>query len=369
MKINVNLQSANNKGSGISVFENEIIMRLAKYPDLELHGGVNFFRAFSKKDYDRFPFKVTYSYLPYKIAYNNWKIPIFYETMMHNNPDVNLFCSYNLPRVNYRKPIISCIHDLIPLKTAMESPHIASQYKKKIDFTVANTDKIITVSEYTKQDLVDYYHIPEDKIHVIYNGVNFNKFNNSINPEELEAIREKYQLPKQFILYFGGMRKHKNIENLVRAFAMLNNGVRDEIKLVITNGNDEIKRLVNELNISQDVVFTGFIDDKDKVAIYQLAKVFTYVSLYEGFGIPIIESQAAGVPVITSATSSMPEAAGEAAILVNPYNPEEIAAAMLRLIEDSELYTSLVKKGLDNARKFSWDSSAQKLYDLLVSYK
>lgn len=114
-------------------------------------------------------------------------------------------------------------------------------------------------------------------------------------------------MPEKFILYLGGMRKHKNIERLIKAYSILPKELQDEYKLVITKGTDGLRKLVGELNLSDNIVFTAFIDDEDKVGMYQLASLYAYISLYEGFGIPVIEAQAAGTPVITSNTSSLPK--------------------------------------------------------------
>ncbi|MFB5193646.1 glycosyltransferase family 4 protein [Neobacillus sp. KR4-4] len=365
IKVNVDLSSANNFGSGICVFENEIVSRLATSSSLALHGCANYRRAFSKADYARFPFDVTYSKVPHKLVYNHY-LPISYDGMMKNRADVSLFCTYVLPNVRYNGPVISCIHDIILIKTKAEAKKVIEHHDKVIRHTIDNSSAILTVSNATKADLIDIYGVSEDKITVVYNGVDSEVYNKKILDEEKTRVKKKYGLPEKFFLYFGGIRKHKNVDNIIRAYAMLDAKDKEEIKLVITNGSNSLKQLVCELGEDNNVIFTGFIDDTDKVAIYQLAMISMFVSFYEGFGIPIIEAMAAGTPVITSNTSSMPEAAGDAALLVNPYSVEEISQAMKRLISDPTLYNELVLRGYKNARRFDWDKSAKIVEDLII---
>lgn len=368
MKINVDLQSANNLGSGISVFENELVNRLVNFGDLELHGCVNYIRACVEKDFSRFPFSVTYSYIPLKIV-SGMKMPFSYECMMHNTADINLFFTYSTPNVQYKKPVVSCIHDLIPFKTTMENPELVENYRKTIMRTNDISEVLMTVSQSSKNDLIEYLGIPEHKIRIVYNGVEYERFAQHIETMKLQKVREKYHLPEHFILYLGGLRKHKNIDNLIRAYAMLPKNIKADVKLVLTKSNDELHHLISELHIETNVYFTGFIDEGDKTAVYRLADVFSFVSLYEGFGVPIIEAQAAGVPVITSNISSMPEAAGDAALLVDPKKPEEISNMLEKIINDSSLRDNLVERGKNNARKFNWDTSANVLHQILLEFK
>lgn len=371
MNIIVDMHNINFTDSGIGIFESQLISRLCHYDDMNLSGLVNFRRADSKSNYTRFPFPVKYSYLPYKVIYNKpaIKLPLSYEHIAGKPCDVNLFLTYRLPRVYFRKPVISCIHDILALKTPMENQEITNEYRKTIVHTLKNTDLLLTVSESSKKDLIDNLNVKPEKIHIIYNAIDHSEYSKVYTDSALQSVREKYKLPNKFILYFGGLRRHKNIPNLVRAYALLGPTIRSEVKLVITKGNDEIKKLITDLKIDHDVYFTGYVDEADKVALYKMAEVSSYISLYEGFGVPIIEAQAAGTPVITSNLSSMPEAAGGAAILVDPNNPEEISSNLEKLLNDRELRQQLIAKGRANAQKYNWDDSAGKLRNLILTLK
>lgn len=367
MKVNADITSACYKGTGIGIFEMEIVKRLSKKYEISLLGCTNFQRGVKREEVASFGFQTKYSIVPYKLVYNI-NCPFSYESMM-GKADVNFFGTYNLPLVKFKKPTIGTIHDLILLKTKTESDKVIQHHKRILEHTLKVSDSILTVSEATKMDIVQYFDVVPEKITIVHNGVNYNSYRKEYTNQQKEIIRKKYNLPKKFFLYFGSLRKHKNVERLIRAYALLSIEIRKEYKLVITNANKEIKELIKSLGLQNDVISTGFVDEQDKVLIYQLAFVSIFVSLYEGFGIPIIEAQAAGTPVITSNTSSMPEAAGGAALLVNPYEIEQISYAMQQYIQNSELYAKKREQGLLNAQIFSWDSAAEKVLDVLKEYE
>lgn len=375
MKINVNLQSLNNWGTGICLFGNKLIEQLNHNTNYELYGCFNFVRDIKLKDLNRYSFPVKYSKIPSKLVYSrliNSSLPFYYHRMMGNKAEINLFFTYRIPRVKYKGITISTIHDLIPLKVPQENKQIEIDYRNDITFAINHSDYLITVSEASKKDIISEFNYPENRITVIPNGVDFDFFNKSPSKAELEKARAKYKLPKKFILYFGNIRKHKNVDSLIKAYSLLSNEIRNEVSLVITQGNDELRQLVKELNLVDQVHFTSFIDDIDLPSIYKLALVMAFISSYEGFGLPIIEAMAAGTPVITSNVSSMPEIAGDSAILVSPLQLEEISEALEKVIQNPEIRAKMIALGYDNAKKYSWKQSGDKLaslcYKLLNQY-
>lgn len=366
MKVNADITSACYKGTGIGIFEREILKRLSKKDEISLLGCTNFQRGIKRKEVASFDFQTKYSIVPYKLIYN-MECPFSYEAMM-GEADVNFFGTYNLPLVRFKKPTIGTIHDLILLKTKTESNDVIERHKRILEHTLKVSDSILTVSEATKVDVVQYFDVAPEKIMVAHNGVEYDLYRRKHSKEEEDAVRKKYCLPEKYFLYLGSMRKHKNVERLIRAYALLDAGIRNEYKLVITNANKEIKQLIEALDLQKSIVSTGFVCERDKVLIYQMAFVSMFVSLYEGFGLPIIEAQAAGTPVITSNVSSMPETAGKAALLVNPYEIEQITHAMQRYVQDSELYARKREEGFLNAQAFSWDSATNKVLDVIKGY-
>ncbi|WP_343590840.1 glycosyltransferase family 1 protein [Flavobacterium sp.] len=365
--ININLQPVNNQGSGIALFANKLIAELEKSKLYKIFGSFNFVRGVKKNELERFSFPVKYSSVPAKVVYSRLikkALPFYYHNMMHGESDINLFLTYKIPRVSYSGIVISTIHDLIPLRVATENDQIQIDYRNDIDYAIRHSDYLITISEASKKDILEEFLYNKNKIFVIPNGVDFELYNNEIEQEHLTKVKEKYQLPNKFVVYLGGIRIHKNVGNLIRAYALLSEDIRAEVSLVITQGNEDLKKLAANLNIEEQVFFTPYIDEQDKPAVYKLALTMAFISSYEGFGLPIIEAMAAGTPVITSNVSSMPEVAGDAAVLVDPFEIEETKYALERIIGDGDFRKKLIESGYENAKKYSWTHSGEELVKL-----
>lgn len=368
MKININLQPLNNWGTGISMFGNKLVEQLSKNPEIKLHGCFNFIRGIKLNKLSRFSFPIKYSLVPNKIVYSKLikaTLPFYYHTMMGRKADINLFFTYKIPRVKYHGLTVCTIHDLIPLKVQQENEQIKRDYLDDISHAMRNSDYVLTVSAASKNDIVTTFNYPSNKIFIVPNGVDFEFFNKTMEDEDLIIVKKKYDLPEKFVLYFGNVRKHKNIENLIIAYSELPNSIKEEIKLVIVQGNKSLYQLAKLLKVDSHVCFTKFIDVEDAPAIYKLALCTAFISLYEGFGLPILEAMAAGTPVITSNVSAMPEVAGDSAILVDPLNIGEITEALQKVICSPELRENMSELGYLNAKKYSWDNSGKKLIMVL----
>jgi glycosyltransferase involved in cell wall biosynthesis len=237
---------------------------------------------------------------------------------------------------------------------------------------IRGCDKIIAVSENTKRDLVELYKVTAEKIKVVYSGVR--QESGIMNQEsEIEEVKKKYNLPENFILFLGTLEPRKNIEGLVRAFEIL----KENYQLPITNYRLLIvgpkgwmyKKILARAAKSPfrgDIRFVSYIDPEEKFAFYKAAKIFIYPSFYEGFGFPPLEAAAAGTPVIASTASSLPEIMGEAALMVDPYNPAEMAKAMAECLTDENLRAILVEKGKKQAEKFSWGKCVEETIKILL---
>lgn len=363
------MQEVNHFHIGIGVYENKIIMELMKYKDLNCSGHVFYTRGLRKKNFKRFNFATKILYLPARMAYNVHVeiFPIYMHQICHEKSDINLYLNHKLPRIKFDGKVITTIHDLIPLKTEVENVTVKNKFLAYVQDAVKRSDAILTVSNHSRNDIATYFHIPENKIHIIPNGVDFAEFNNPIDRAQRESVREKYQLPEKFILYFGSTRKHKNVDSILKAYARIPETIKETVHLVITNANEQLKQLAVDLGIQQFVRFVGQVEDTDKVAFYQLADLKIFVSFYEGFGIPIIEAMAAGTPVIASNVSSLPEVSADAALLVDPLDIDQLAEAMAKTLTDSELRQEMINKGLMNAQKYTWVNSAKKLHDFLIN--
>lgn len=364
MKINIDIRNSFNH-TGIGSYKRNLVRKLENYNNIEIQGCYNYSRHLRNIDSLFFNCKIKKSYIPDKLIYNKYHLPIYYESMFGGDIDLNLFLTYLLPNVRFRKPVISTIHDLIILKAKNELNSFIELHERQLKYTISKSCHIITVSEASKVDICEYFNIPTENISIVHNGIDFTELNKPISNEEIKVIQKKYNLPDRYILYFGGYRKHKNIENLIKAYSKLTVNERKNYKLVITNKSEILMKMADDYGLSNDIIFTGFIDECDKTAVYKMALMVFYASFYEGFGVPILEAQACRIPVITSSVSSMPEAAGGAALLVNPYSIDDIVNSIRELLYNNPLKEKLIMKGVKNAKMYTWEKAAEELYSVL----
>jgi glycosyltransferase involved in cell wall biosynthesis len=278
----------------------------------------------------------------------------------------------------YLKPknakLINTIYDIIPyLFPETYTFSTSFRFKCILPITLKISDKIIVISHHTKKDIIKHFKIPEDKIKVIHLAANENY--KPLKENEINKVRKKYNLNYPFILYVGGLEPKKNIPTLLKAlYKLKKQGI--EHKLVITGEKrwkyKSIFETMEKLNLQRDVIFTGYVPDEDLPALYNAADLFVYPSLYEGFGLPPLEAMQCGTPVITSNTSSLPEVVGDAGIMVNPYDVDELANEMYEVLTNDGLRDELSKKGLERAKLFSWKKCAEetlKVYEEVYNMK
>jgi glycosyltransferase involved in cell wall biosynthesis len=252
------------------------------------------------------------------------------------------------------------IHDLSSMAFPSINPGGFLAHRLFGKRTVEKCEKIITVSEFTKSEVIKYLKCPADKIEVIYNGKD-DKFK-VLGQKEIAGLRKKYNLDFPFILFVGVLQPRKNVPALIKAYASLKKrGIKH--KLVIAGGKgwkyDDIFKTVKDLELQKDVIFTGSIPKDDLPILYNAADVFVFPSVYEGFGIPPLEAMACGVPVITSKTTSLPEVVGDAGLLIDPQDISALADAIYRVLDDSDQRSDMIKKGLERAKRFSWERCAK----------
>lgn len=269
-------------------------------------------------------------------------------------------------------PVVVTIHDCIHLRFPQYLPNrMAHMYARTfMSIAAKRAKRIITVSQASKDDIQHYLHAPADKIEVIYNGLDARYL---LPPDEASVanVRERFILNAPFILYAGNIKPHKNVERLIDAFAMLREDGHQDLKLLIIG--DElskypgIRRLVHRHHLHAHVRFLGFVPDATLAALYRLASIFVFPSLFEGFGFPPLEAMASGTPVVTSNVSSLPEVVGDAALLVDPLNPSAIAGAMARVLSETTLRRDLITRGYARARTFSWTDAAARTREVYHS--
>lgn len=227
------------------------------------------------------------------------------------------------------------------------------------------SDRIATVSEYSKQDISKSYGVKSNHIDVVYNGAN--KIFQAILEEQQEKIRLKHSNGNPFFVFIGTLHPRKNIEHLLKAFELFKSKKKTNLQLLIVGNKkwwpQSLENIFQQMSYKSDVVFVGRLEDDELAKVLGSAEALTYLPYFEGFGIPILEAFQAEIAVITSNVTSMPEVAEDAALLCNPKNAEEIAEAMVTIYEDKELRKSLIQKGRARAKFFSWDKTAQLLWE------
>lgn len=260
-------------------------------------------------------------------------------------------------------PLVVSLHDVAYKRyPAFFSPRDRLLFSTLMPLTLRRASAVITLSEHAKREVLGYYPYLNGKVHVTHLAPN-TAFRPIAEPELLHKIRARYGIHSDFILAVGNLQPRKNLPRLIRAFASIRNQI-ESIRLVIV-GNAQwqasvIFTLVSRLGLEQDVVFTGYIPNDDLVLLYNAAKVFVYPSIYEGFGLPILEAMACGTPVVTSNSSSMPEVAGDAALFVDPHDEGQLADTIQQVLTNPDLALSLVEKGIRQTQQFSWRYTAAK---------
>jgi glycosyltransferase involved in cell wall biosynthesis len=257
------------------------------------------------------------------------------------------------------------VHDLSTL--LFPQLHLRSTvelHEKKIRFVRQQADLVIAVSENTRRDVIEHLGVRPDRVHVVYEAADA-QFRPIEDTDTVATVVHRYGLmPNNYVLTVGTLEPRKNQTRLVEAFHLLRQGgAASNLKLVLAGRKgwlcDDLFRRVEELGLTKDVVFAGVVPDKDLPALMNGALMFVYPSLYEGFGLPVLEAMACGVPVITSNVSSLPEVAGDAAVLVAPHDVEQLAEALQNLIASSKMRQTLQEKGLAHAARFSWERTAR----------
>ncbi|MCM8709671.1 glycosyltransferase family 4 protein [Clostridium sp. SYSU_GA19001] len=266
-------------------------------------------------------------------------------------------------------PFVITLHDIIPIKM----PETVGEtylriFNHEMPDIVSRCDGIITVSQFSKEDICKYYNFPKEKVFVTHLAAE-NIYRPLDSDECYNLVQTQYGIYGEYILYVGGFSPRKNIIGLIEAFSKFKNKYKHDVKLVIAGKQGKsyeiYKKRSIDLGVENSVIFPGFIPIEHMPYVYNACKVLVYPSFYEGFGLPPVEAMACGVPVITSNVTSIPEVVGDSAIFINPYDVDELSEAIYTVFNDDKLREKLVIKGIIRSSELSWRKTAK---DTLIAY-
>ncbi len=288
-----------------------------------------------------------------------------------------LHCTSNTAPLKLKTPLILTLHDIIYMeKTYMQIlkgsgtsyQKFGNLYRRFIvPRIIKNSNKIITVSEFEKRRIADFFKLDGTKLKAVYNGVS-SHFKKITDTSELIRVKEKYNLPDKYFFFLGNTDPKKNTIGVLKALSLFYKQNNEGYKLLMLDYEKaELEKLIAEIGdqtLLEKIQLTGYVTNTDLPSIYNLSTIFLYPSLRESFGIPMLEAMACGTPVITSNTSSMPEIADEAALIIDPFKPDEITDGIIKILSDYNFREELIIKGYQQAAKFTWKAMAEKVLNL-----
>ena len=363
--ININPVIGANK-SGIGYYESELLKAymvqssedvIFQYFDARNHGKSKLPEWFEgyKKQYCKFIpmslYKLFSTFLPFP-----------YSCIFKSKADVTVFFNYFLPPFIKGKSVV-VVYDTV-YKDCPETMNYKTRFSLALTLkkSIKRADRIVTISQFSKNQIINHFGVESDRIVVIPCAADKNKFGPALVNNYLpNDIAEKYSIPEKYFLYLGTLEPRKNIVRLVEAYSIAKKTHSGLPKLVIAGGKgwlyNEIFAKIEELSLDQDIIFTGYVNDEDVPQLMRYAQAFCFPSLYEGFGMPPLEAMACGTPVIVSNCTSLPEVVGECGIKVDPYSVEQIANALIKMT-DPVFLSEQRELGIKQAELFSWEKSA-----------
>jgi glycosyltransferase involved in cell wall biosynthesis len=314
-------------------------------------------------------FKITSLFSKNRFVWNIWTLPIY----LRKNPVDVYHTQYITPWFVPKKiKLVTVVHD-ISFNFFPQFIKFSDLFFLKIliPISLKRADRIVSVSEFTRKEIIDFYKINPKKVVCVYNAIGEEFLSNNVSSKQLMEVKNKYKLPERFILYMGTLQPRKNIPQLIEAFAQIKNALSD-IELVICGnkqaGNYDwmIDRMIAQKKLEKNVIFPGFIEDEDKKNVFGAASVFAFPSLYEGFGIPPLEAMSQNVPVICSDIPSLKEIIQNSALYFDTASLNDFSQKLQRICTDNDLRSKLIVSGRLRIDFFSWEKSANKM---LAIYK
>ena len=295
-------------------------------------------------------------------------LPLSYRHYFGDRAQVTHFFNYIVPPNVAGKTVVT-VHDMV-YKTFPETVRGRTRYMLDtgLQKSMRRADRIVTDSMFSKQEIIRYFPQFADKIRVVYCGVDTEKFHPVEDAAKIDTVRQKYGIDREYFLYLGTVEPRKNLERLIKAFERFQKAKDTPPYLILAGGkgwlDSGIYAIVEELQLQDIVKFTDYVPDEDLCSLMCGALAFVFPSIYEGFGMPPLEAMACGVPVLTSHAASLPEVVGEDAVVVDPYSEQAIANGLEKLYMDEALREKLSKAGPIRAKQFTWERSAEQLYQV-----
>jgi glycosyltransferase involved in cell wall biosynthesis len=363
MKIAVNTRLLlKNKMEGIGVHACNVLKRITvNHPEHQ------FLFLFDRKYSEEFIFSsnitpvVLYPQARHPILFYWWFEYSVARILNQVNPDI-FYSPDGFLSLSTKTPSITVIHDLNYEHYPEDLPrNITRYYKHYSPLFAAKAKRIITVSEFSKQDIIQHYSIAADKIDVVYNAADNSYI--PLSENEKKVIKDQYSKGGEYFLYVSALHPRKNVKRLLEAFEMVKERSDSAIKLVLVGPhyfkNSEMEETFQKMKFKNDVIFTGRLNVEELCKVMGAAFSLVYVSYFEGFGIPLVEAMQCGIPVIASNITSIPEVTADAAHMVDPFSVDSIAEGMLELLKNETLRRELIRKGHERCKFFSWDKTAQ----------
>ncbi len=308
--------------------------------------------------------------IPWKEGVYNPKMHFSFPSKAVKNAGVELvhFPHYNVPW-NYSGRFVVTVHDLIHVlfPEYLGSGLEALYAKNLISHALRKAERVMTVSENSAADIMSLFHTDADKIKVTYLAAD--EFFQRRTADKTKYLYRKYGIPenRKVILYVGNLKPHKNLMLLTEAYSKLPNDLKDSSCVVLAGKAFKNWNVADNLSESEQIITTGAITKDELIDLYNLADLFVFPSLYEGFGLPPLEAMACGTPVICSNVASMPEVVGDAAMMINPINSTELSKGIETLLCSQEIRDDLISRGTARCREFSWDDTADAVRTLLAT--
>lgn len=373
MKIAVNTRLLlKNKMEGIGIHAFNVLKRMTVN-----HPETQFLFLFDRKYSEEFIFSsnvtpiVIYPQARHPVLYYWWFEYSVARILNHAKPDI-FYSPDGYLSLNTDVPSVPVIHDLNYEHYPKDLPVTESWYYRHFfPLFAAKAQKILTVSEFSKQDISKQYHIDSSKIEVVYNGAD--SLYKPLEEMEKKEIRNKYARGEDYFLYVSALHPRKNVKRLLEAFDKMKEVANSPIKLLLVGPhyfkNSDMEKVYRDMKFKNDVIFTGRLNVEELSKVMGAAFALVYVSYFEGFGIPLVEAMQCDIPIIASNATSIPEITKDAALIINPFSIESISSGMLELLKNEPLRKNLIELGRERRNFFSWDKTSELTWQSFQSIK